>query len=261
METTRIPEYDATFDDEDDLTVVYERIKYGSNTVQFGFVGEDGQLISPTGFNISTDVVQSIDGVSTVLSNVSATDGAGNLKNLIIPQKEYPLTPTINFFGTKNSIIEIPRQYQEISFNKPANYQGTEYAVAGRVENAFGGGTYEEGAAPPYFSVSKQTANQYKMIEFYWKESPIQTFSNLYKTTLLQENNQPKGVEMYPEAPIYYYATNRRITETFVDKAGTKITPPQGCSQDNQVVITSDPFTYTTSQALPSVYADGGKNI
>lgn len=259
LATTRTPEYDATLDDEDDLTVVYESIKYGGNTVQFGFVGEDGQLISPTGFKISTDVVQSIDGVNTVLSNVSATDGAGNLKNLIIPQKEYPLTPSINFFGTKNSIIEIPRQYQEISFNKPASYQGTEYVVAGRIEDSFGGNKYEGGAEPPYFAVSKQKANLYKIIEFYWKEAPTQTYSNLYKATLLQENNQPRGVGMYPDAPIYYYATNRRVTETFVDKAGAKITPPEGFSQDNQVIINSDPFTYTASQALPPVYSVGEK--
>lgn len=42
LETSRTPEYDTTFDDNDDLTVVYEEIKYGGNAVTFGFVGEDG---------------------------------------------------------------------------------------------------------------------------------------------------------------------------------------------------------------------------
>ncbi|XCJ20857.1 Hypothetical protein ABNV54_02403 [Enterococcus faecalis] len=45
LETSRTPEYDTTFDDNDDLTVVYEEIKYGGNAVTFGFVGEDGQLL------------------------------------------------------------------------------------------------------------------------------------------------------------------------------------------------------------------------
>ncbi|MFX4102695.1 hypothetical protein, partial [Enterococcus faecalis] len=101
----------------------------GGNTVTFGFVGEDGQLIPPTGFQVTTDIVETIDGLSTVLSNVSAVDSTGNVKTLTIPQKEYVLTTQMNFYGTKNSLITIPRQYQEISFTKPANYQGTDYPV------------------------------------------------------------------------------------------------------------------------------------
>ena len=259
LETSRTPEYDTTFDDNDDLTVVYEEIKYGGNTVTFGFVGEDGQLLQPTGFQVTTDIVETIDGLSTVLSNVSAVDSTGNVKTLTIPQKEYVLTPQMNFYGTKNSLITIPRQYQEISFTKPANYQGLDYPVAGRVENMFSGNPYVEGAQPPYFSASKVKANQYKIIEFHWKEEPTQSFSSLYKATLIRSSVAPTGVEMYPNKPIYYYATNRRVTENFVDKSGAKITPPQGFTQGNQVTVTSDPFTYTASKALPSVYAAGAK--
>ncbi|WP_080005236.1 WxL domain-containing protein [Enterococcus faecalis] len=259
LETSRTPEYDTTFDDNDDLTVVYEEIKYGGNTVTFGFVGEDGQLLQPTGFQVTTDIVETIDGLSTVLSNVSAVDSTGNVKTLTIPQKEYVLTPKMNFYGTKNSLITIPRQYQEISFTKPANYQGLDYPVAGRVENMFSGNPYDAGAQPPYFSASKVKANQYKIIEFHWKEEPTQSFSSLYKATLIRSSVAPTGVEMYPNKPIYYYATNRRVTENFVDKSGAKITPPQGFTQGNQVTVTSDPFTYTASKALPSVYAAGAK--
>ncbi|WP_435387380.1 WxL domain-containing protein [Enterococcus faecalis] len=259
LETSRTPEYDTTFDDNDDLTVVYEEIKYGGNTVTFGFVGEDGQLLQPTGFQVTTDIVETIDGLSTVLSNVSAVDSTGNVKTLTIPQKEYVLTPQMNFYGTKNSLITIPRQYQEISFTKPANYQGLDYPVAGRVENMFSGNPYDAGAQPPYFSASKVKANQYKIIEFHWKEEPTQSFSSLYKATLIRSSVAPTGVEMYPNKPIYYYATNRRVTENFVDKSGAKITPPQGFTQGNQVTVTSDPFTYTASKALPSVYAAGAK--
>ncbi|EGO8081124.1 WxL domain-containing protein [Enterococcus faecalis] len=259
LETSRTPEYDTTFDDNDDLTVVYEEIKYGGNAVTFGFVGEDGQLLQPTGFQVTTDIVETIDGLSTVLSNVSAVDSTGNVKTLTIPQKEYVLTPQMNFYGTKNSLITIPRQYQEISFTKPANYQGLDYPVAGRVENMFSGNLYVEGAQPPYFSASKVKANQYKIIEFHWKEEPTQSFSSLYKATLIRSSVAPTGVEMYPNKPIYYYATNRRVTENFVDKSGAKITPPQGFTQGNQVTVTSDPFTYTASKALPSVYAAGAK--
>ena len=86
LQTTRVPEYDASYDDNDDLTIIYEEIKYGGNTVQFGFVGESGQLLNPADFKVTTEVVQIIDGVSTVLDNISATDQTGNLKAMTIPQ-------------------------------------------------------------------------------------------------------------------------------------------------------------------------------
>ncbi|MCO5395486.1 WxL domain-containing protein [Enterococcus faecalis] len=259
LETSRTPEYDTTFDDNDDLTVIYEEIKYGGNTVTFGFVGEDGQLLNPANFNITTDIVESTAGNSTVLSNVSAVLAANNFKALTVPQKEHTLTEQSFYYGTKNTLITIPKMYQEISFEKPVTYQGKNYPVAGRVEATFSGNEYVGGAGPPYFSVSKMSQGQYKMREFAWEEAPGQVFSNLYKIAISRSGTSIGGVEMYPAGPIYYYATNRRVTETFVDTSGAKITPPQGFTQDNQVTVTSDPFTYTASKALPSVYAVGEK--
>ena len=102
METSRTPEYDTTFDDNDDLTVVYEEIKYGGNAVTFGFVGEDGQLLQPTGFQVTTDIVETIDGLSTVLSNVSAVDSTGNVKTLTI-HKGICIDSPDEFLWNKNS--------------------------------------------------------------------------------------------------------------------------------------------------------------
>ena len=52
---------------------------------------------------------------------------------------------------------------------------------------------------------------QYKMREFAWEEAPGQVFSNLYKIAISRSGTSIGGVEMYPDAPIYYYATNRRV--------------------------------------------------
>ncbi len=260
LKTTRTPEYDVTYNDDDDVTTVYEEIKYGGNTVQFGFVGEDGQLINPAGFKVTTDVVQTIDGVSTTLNTLTASDATGNLKTMTIPQKSYPLTTTTNYFGTKNSLIEIPRQYLNITFGKPTDYQGKEYPLAGRVEHTFAGTPYTEVGASPYYTVSKVKNQQYKVRELVWNNSD-QYFSSLYKTTLvLTANNMPNGVEMYPESTVYYYLKNRRVTENFVDATGAKITPPTGFTQGNKVVIDSENFTYTSAKALPATYTVGDKN-
>ncbi|MGH2165406.1 hypothetical protein, partial [Enterococcus faecalis] len=88
-------------------------------------------------FKVTTEVVQIIDGVSTVLDNISATDQTGNLKAMTIPQKQYTLTNSSNFYGTRNSFIEIPKYYKNLSFQKPSGYQGQEYPLAGRVERTF----------------------------------------------------------------------------------------------------------------------------
>ncbi|EOJ81513.1 hypothetical protein WOA_00394 [Enterococcus faecalis EnGen0356] len=258
LETTRTPEYDVSYNDDDDVTTIYEEIKYGGNTVQFGFVGEDGQLINPTGFKVTTDVVQTIDGVSTTLNTLTAGNATGNLKTMTIPQKTYPLGTTANYFGTKNSLIEIPRQYLNITFKKPTDYQGKEYPVAERVEHMFTGAPYNNPAEPLYYTVTKVKNQQYKLREITWEETN-QAFSSLYKTTLIRSSTTPNGVEMYPTGTIYYYLKNRRVTENFVDTNGAKITAPTGFTQGKQTVINSDPYTFKQAGTLPDTYTTGGK--
>ena len=254
LQTTRVPEYDASYDDNDDLTIIYEEIKYGGNTVQFGFVGESGQLLNPADFKVTTEVVQIIDGVSTVLDNISATDQTGNLKAMTIPQKQYTLTNSSNFYGTRNSFIEIPKYYKNLSFQKPSGYQGQEYPLAGRVERTFAGNPYTEGANPVYFTVTKSQNQRYKLREIYWDDNPENLFSSLYKTTLIRNDNSLAGVEMFPESTLYYYLVNRRVTENFVDASGTKITPPTGFTQGKQTIIDKDNFTFTQAGTLPFMY-------
>ena len=258
LETTRTPEYDVSYNDDDDVTTIYEEIKYGGNTVQFGFVGEDSQLINPTGFKVTTDVVQTIDGVSTTLNTLTAGNATGNLKTMTIPQKTYPLGTTANYFGTKNSLIEIPRQYLNITFKKPTDYQGKEYPVAERVEHMFTGAPYNNPAEPLYYTVTKVKNQQYKLREITWEETN-QAFSSLYKTTLIRSSTTPNGVEMYPTGTIYYYLKNRRVTENFVDTSGAKITAPTGFTQGKKTVITSDAYTFKQAGTLPDTYTTGGK--
>ncbi|HCO05804.1 MAG TPA: WxL domain-containing protein, partial [Enterococcus faecalis] len=49
------------------------------------------------------------------------------------------------------------------------------------------------------------------------------------------------------------------VTENFVDTNGTKITPPTGFTQGNQIPMTSNTFKYTAARALPASYSVGGK--
>ncbi|WP_337235266.1 hypothetical protein, partial [Salmonella enterica] len=56
LKTTKAPSYGVTYDDNDDLNVVYEEVRafdFPAETFQFGFVGEDGKLANPADINIT----------------------------------------------------------------------------------------------------------------------------------------------------------------------------------------------------------------
>ncbi|WP_435387447.1 WxL domain-containing protein [Enterococcus faecalis] len=62
------------------------------------------------------------------------------------------------------------------------------------------------------------------------------------------------------DKPIYYYLTNRKVTENFVDASGAKLpSAPTGFTQGNQIPMTSDTFKYTAAKALPTSYTADGK--
>ncbi|MGH2162305.1 hypothetical protein, partial [Enterococcus faecalis] len=57
LTTTKAPSYGVTYDDNDDLNVVYEETKETTTTIpavtyKFGFVDEKGALVAPTNFNM-----------------------------------------------------------------------------------------------------------------------------------------------------------------------------------------------------------------
>ncbi|EMW5332275.1 WxL domain-containing protein [Enterococcus faecalis] len=58
---------------------------------------------------------------------------------------------------------------------------------------------------------------------------------------------------------LVYTVTRKQVTENFVDTNGTKITPPTGFTQGNQIPMTSNTFKYTSARALPASYSVGGK--
>ncbi|EPH76954.1 hypothetical protein D926_01154, partial [Enterococcus faecalis D811610-10] len=58
---------------------------------------------------------------------------------------------------------------------------------------------------------------------------------------------------------LVYTVTRKQVTENFVDTNGTKITPPTGFTQGNQIPMTSNTFKYTSARALPASYTTGGK--
>ncbi|EOV2449529.1 WxL domain-containing protein, partial [Enterococcus faecalis] len=250
------PTYKVTYNNNDDLNVVYEETskdyKFPSSTVNFQFVNEAGTIISPTPFTITTDLQQEINSTYTKLGSITGTN-SGNTKQVTIPAKTIRADVSlggVNNYGTTNTRITIPKFYENISL-----YTGNAYTQATlneylTVNNALGKPVNNP---PLHYGLSKVTATQFKISE-------VTNGSNYRYSRLFAASNQYNLEKYYtPVGTIYYQLTNRKVTENFVDASGTKITPPTGFTQGNQIPMTSDTFKYTSAKALPASYSAGGK--
>ena len=250
------PTYKVTYNNNDDLNVVYEETskdyKFPSSTVNFQFVNEAGTIISPTPFTITTDLQQEINSTYTKLGSITGTN-SGNTKQVTIPTKTIRADVSlggVNNYGTTNTRITIPKFYENISL-----YTGNAYTQATlneylTVNNAPGKPVNNP---PLHYGLSKVTATQFKISE-------VTNGSNYRYSRLFAASNQYNLEKYYtPVGTIYYQLTNRKVTENFVDASGTKITPPTGFTQGNQIPMTSDTFKYTSAKVLPASYSAGGK--
>ncbi|EGO2834834.1 hypothetical protein IBQ14_002782, partial [Enterococcus faecalis] len=250
------PTYKVTYNNNDDLNVVYEETskdyKFPSKTVNFQFVNEAGTIISPTPFTITTDLQQEINSTYTKLGSITGTN-SGNTKQVTIPARTIKADVSlggVNNYGTTNTRITIPKFYENISLYTGSTYTQATLNEYLTVNNAPGKPVNNP---PLHYGLSKVTATQFKISE-------VTNGSNYRYSRLFAASNQYNLEKYYtPVGTIYYQLTNRKVTENFVDASGTKITPPTGFTQGNQIPMTSDTFKYTSAKVLPASYSAGGK--
>ena len=265
LETSKTPSYKVTYDDNDDLNVVYEvdpakDYKFPSRTVNFQFVNEAGTIISPTPFTITTDLQQEINSTYTKLGSITGTN-SGNTKQVTIPAKTIRADVSlggVNNYGTTNTTITIPKFYENISV-----YAGSAYTQATlnkylTVNNALTGTPASN--APLYYGLNKVTATQFKVNEYDSTNATMPERSKYLYNRLYVAGAANNFNSYYTTVgTVYYQLTNRKVTENFVDASGAKITPPTGFTQGNQIPMTSDTFKYTAAKALPTSYTADGK--
>ncbi|RTK55693.1 WxL domain-containing protein, partial [Enterococcus faecalis] len=89
-----------TYDDNDDLNVVYEETKLKTYTlpsqeITFGYVDEQGNLINPANVTVKATMAETTDvdsGTTTTFPTITGTDvTTTKLKKLTVPQKVYNL--------------------------------------------------------------------------------------------------------------------------------------------------------------------------
>ncbi|PUA22123.1 hypothetical protein AR684_12730 [Enterococcus faecalis] len=267
LTTTKAPSYPVTYNDDDDLTVVYEEVvmktyNLPAKDVYFGYVDEVGNLLNTAGFSVEAELGESDETESTVLGKIQGTDEVmSKLKKLSIPGKSYDFPiDKLKTYGARSVNHTIPKQYKTMSITPLATYTGdkTKYPMTKEIR---------KNIEAPYTVVSQADGVEafkltnagtfFRTRRAFWTWDPNNTLyaMGIYSGTVGKNYNLAS-----PEGTIYYYLENRRVTENFVDPSGAKITPPTGFTQGKQTVIDSDNFTYASTKALPDTYTTGDKS-
>ena len=278
LTATKAPSYAVTYDDNDDLNVVYEEIEafdFPALTYQFGFVGEDGKLANPADINITYDYKTSAyrgtgggadDTVSfgTIATNQSATT-VGNLKNVTMPATSIarPTETGYNGDAYANFSIKLPRYYQSLNLYDKTGKINPSYplpAYTRKYSVRYDDQILPEASVIAFLRLTQKPDQSYAPYESYSVVDPSVKYPEFLQR-VINSTDMVSGYANYTtfSSPVYYHLTNRKVTENFVDANGTKITPPTGFTQGKQTVINSDPYTFKQSGTLPDTYTTGGK--
>ena len=274
LTTTKAPSYAVTYDDNDDLNVVYEEIEafdFPALTYQFGFVDESGKRVDASTIDLTYDNWYG----EAFVDNAEDTNISANWKTVslekgqVTPTKDnlkeiaYPAQPLeilrgrMSQYSVANLTFKIPKYYENISIYNKAGTFDTAYPFP-TVKNNNSLTSVSDG--PQLFQLKKSN-NQSFIFNQTTGAAPadIQVPYYLRKMVYNPDLTTNRGVYFSIDKPIYYYLTNRKVTENFVNINGTKITPPTGFTQGNQIPMTSNTFKYTAARALPASYTTGGK--
>ncbi|NSM92486.1 WxL domain-containing protein [Enterococcus faecalis] len=266
LQTGKTPSYDVTYDDQDDMTAVYEEVvttKLPGATYQFGFVDDSGTIVNPSKIGLKYDLWSLENKVSTVLEKGLAGTNAGNYKNMVIADKEI-LVPTVangnSLYSPINITFTLPKYYSAMA---PTDGKNSQYPVPTITAHRSDTDDKPVANASTAFAVAKITGSDDTYVLSNTNseaDAPEIKYPRLYRRYAV-----PLQFRYYTNyntfsGPAYYTLTQRKVTENFVDSNGAKITPPADFTQGKQTVIDSDNFTYTSAKALPASYTADGKS-
>ncbi|RXF31452.1 WxL domain-containing protein [Enterococcus faecalis] len=274
LTTTKAPSYAVTYDDNDDLNVVYEEIEafdFPALTYQFGFVDESGKRVDASTIDLTydnwygevfadnaEDTNISANWKTVSLENGQVAPTKNNLKEIVYPAQSLEiLRGRMSQYSAANLTFKIPKYYENISIYNKAGTFDPAYPFPSVKNNNYPTSASDK---PQWFQL-KKSSNQSFIFNQTTGAAPadIQVPSYLRKMVYNPDLTTNRGVYFSIDKPIYYYLTNRKVTENFVNINGTKITPPTGFTQGKQTVINSDPYTFKQSGTLPDTYTTGGK--
>ncbi|WP_435387397.1 WxL domain-containing protein [Enterococcus faecalis] len=272
LKTTKAPSYGVTYDDNDDLNVVYEPVEmadFPALTYQFGFIDESGQRVDATKVGLTYDswFGEVLTGNVADWKTVSIEKGKvaptkNNLKEIAYPAQSFEIVSgKSSQYSAANLTFTPPRYYEKMSiYNKNGTFD-TDYPLFNVKNNNSPNLIVEDSTknVSKWFELMKSDTRSFVFNETAPSPADVTVPAYLREVVINPINTTTKSNYYTLDKPVYYYLTNRRVTENFVDTSGAKITPPTGFTQGKQTVINSDPYTFKQAGTLPDTYTTGGK--
>ena len=273
LTTTKAPSYAVTYDDNDDLNVVYEEVNFPETTYQFGFVNEAGQLVNPDDINLTYDyksivyrgtgAAGSTVSFGTIANNQSGVK-VGNLRQVTLPAKNIAQPTVVGWNGEAfaNFSINLPKYYKSLNLYDKTGKIDPKYPlpVKTTVSSVSNDTVQPEANVIAELTLTQRADGSFTPRETYSGiDSSVRYPPFLRRTVSYSSSGSITALYQTISRPVYYHLTNRKVTENFVNTSGAKITPPAGFTQGNQIPMTSNTFKYTSAKALPASYSAGGK--
>ncbi|MGC3848788.1 WxL domain-containing protein [Enterococcus faecalis] len=270
---TKAPSYAVTYDDNDDLNVVYEEINFPETTYQFGFVNEAGQLVNPDDISLTYDyksivyrgtgAAGSTVSFGTIANNQSGVK-VGNLRQVTLTAKNIAQPTVVGWNGEAfaNFSINLPKYYKSLNLYDKTGKIDPKYPlpVKTTVSSVSNDTVQPEANVIAELTLTQRADGSFTPREIYSGiDSSVRYPPFLRRTVSYSSSGSITALYQTISGPVYYHLTNRKVTENFVDTSGAKITPPTGFTQGNQIPMTSNTFKYTSARALPASYTTGGK--
>ena len=280
LTTTKAPSYAVTYDGNDDLNVVYEEETVTTlyPSLDVNFVDEKGVGFTPAlTFSGKYRVQRTSDRLYTDLYDLTSKSKGSGQYTLSLNNGTMPLSPELlRVYGNDKPINGTNRlnfSLDKLAINQQLKYVNSiELDTVKSVMKMYGY-NYTSGSAtiidpnqvPTEYNLS---AGNIALLGFdtdgvyFSKES-----SGVFNTLMGYASDGGKPLitmNLFSGNPVnasklVYTVTRKQVTENFVDTNGTKITPPTGFTQGNQIPMTSNTFKYTAAKALPASYTTGGK--
>ena len=280
MTTTKAPSYAVTYDGNDDLTVVYEEETVTTlyPSLDVNFVDEKGVGFTPAlTFSGKYRVQRTSDRLYTDLYDLTSKSKGSGQYTLSLNNGTMPLSPELlRVYGNDKPINGTNRlnfSLDKLAINQQLKYVNSiELDTVKSVMKMYGY-NYTSGSAtiidpnqvPTEYNLS---AGNIALLGFdtdggYFSKESSGVFNILMGYA--SDGGKPLiTMNLFSGNPVnasklVYTVTRKQVTENFVDTNGTKITPPTGFTQGNQIPMTSNTFKYTSARALPASYSVGGK--
>ena len=280
LTTTKAPSYAVTYDGNDDLTVVYEEETVTTlyPSLDVNFVDEKGVGFTPAlTFSGKYRVQRTSDRLYTDLYDLTSKSKGSGQYTLSLNNGTMPLSPELlRVYGNDKPINGTNRlnfSLDKLAINQQLKYVNSiELDTVKSVMKMYGY-NYTSGSAtiidpnqvPTEYNLS---AGNIALLGFdtdggYFSKESSGVFNILMGYA--SDGGKPLiTMNLFSGNPVnasklVYTVTRKQVNENFVDTNGTKITPPTGFTQGNQIPMTSNTFKYTAARALPASYSVGGK--